>query len=530
MTSFRYPYRFGPFNFGASGPPTPPAPTIINAVRYWFKSTEGVFNTGTTPATNGQTVQNWRSEYGSYLKTATQATSGLRPTYNTVPDRLTANGVDTRMQPANSYVPTYLTAQEMPDAEGAEPGEGFTCTGACYIPSSTTVPAYNDCFAVANFGAADLSVPAGDRTPSIVFVSKDGATKLGEIILSKTSFPSWESLQGIAYHEATEQLYVTSGTEDLVRVFDIDSDGTVAADSWASTDPNGLCIDQDTDQVYVITADGVMNRYNLDGTGATARATLTRTGSGVIDHLAFDAQKQAIYASWGGASAEGQIAQYFLFSNTWLSSGNDTLLTGAYSIEGIVHIDGVLYTFCDGYYHVTANGNELRTYTWGGASDRVLVEFNAFMTVRLTGAPSTTSAFWVHGEPLANPGFGIFASLSTTTELRIYINGAAGTTQRITTTVACADLTTVSVIRFYFNLDTNIARVYQNGVQIGSDIDCSIVTSAINFSNPTLFNGDVSVSNRCIPGEIRELVMCAGSLSTEDAATITTELMTNAGL
>lgn len=60
----------------------PFSPSDIAGLQLWLKADGNVYNTGTTQATNGQTVQTWADASGN-ARDATQATSGSRPTFIT---------------------------------------------------------------------------------------------------------------------------------------------------------------------------------------------------------------------------------------------------------------------------------------------------------------------------------------------------------------------------------------------------------------------------------------------------------------
>lgn len=65
--------------------PAPPNPAAIFGANLvaWYSADLGVFSdAGTTPATNGQTVQQWNDQSGNGYH-LTQATAGLRPSLNT---------------------------------------------------------------------------------------------------------------------------------------------------------------------------------------------------------------------------------------------------------------------------------------------------------------------------------------------------------------------------------------------------------------------------------------------------------------
>lgn len=65
---------------GASGVDSP---DDVSGLLVWFKADSGVFSdAGSTPATNGDTVQQWNDQSGNAIHSS-QATSGSRPTYRT---------------------------------------------------------------------------------------------------------------------------------------------------------------------------------------------------------------------------------------------------------------------------------------------------------------------------------------------------------------------------------------------------------------------------------------------------------------
>ncbi len=61
---------------------TPFSPSDIPGLMLWLKADGSVYNTGTTQATDGQTVETWVDASGS-ANSATQAVLGLKPTFQT---------------------------------------------------------------------------------------------------------------------------------------------------------------------------------------------------------------------------------------------------------------------------------------------------------------------------------------------------------------------------------------------------------------------------------------------------------------
>jgi hypothetical protein len=67
----------------AMGPGSPDSPDDVSGLLVWFKADSSVFSdAGSTPATNGGTVEQWNDQSGNAVH-ASQATSGSRPTYRT---------------------------------------------------------------------------------------------------------------------------------------------------------------------------------------------------------------------------------------------------------------------------------------------------------------------------------------------------------------------------------------------------------------------------------------------------------------
>jgi len=68
--------------FGVENARADCSPSDISGLTLWFDASQGVTSDGTTPATDGDTVQQWNDQSATGAN-ATQATEGSRPTYKT---------------------------------------------------------------------------------------------------------------------------------------------------------------------------------------------------------------------------------------------------------------------------------------------------------------------------------------------------------------------------------------------------------------------------------------------------------------
>jgi len=511
---------------GGSPGPEPFDFRLLPGARYWLDtSVEAYSDAGVTAVTNGQLVHDWVSQCGSFNRRFRQATSAQRPTFAsgslaTITGDGAASGDRDTLPTSGGYILDMIAQTDLPDASGGQVGKGFTCTGLCYIETCTTVPAYSDCFAVANDGRGTSGDP---HEPSIVIIRRTDKAKVGEIVMDTSVFSSMGSLQGIAWEPVAEQFYIVSLAESLVRVFDVDSDGTSNASSWSvPADTNGLCIDPVAEKLYTLNLSGALSSYNYDGTGVTALAAMT--GRAVVDHLTYVAG--TIYATVGSNGSRGGIVRYNVAANTWAPTSNDSVLTEALAVEGIVLLDDRLYVANDGFFHATGTmKNEILEYDWPGmVGDAEYTHIEMFFRGNLSGTTLPTVGYiFASGAPLVDPGFGLALLQSNSTSLRLYVNTAAGSTERAIGTVTASDLTADSLIRVSINLADNVARIYQNGSQVGSDVDLSVCVGTLPLIDLSLFAAEA----RQVPWTCRgkAFALHVGVMTSEEIAATEAQMM-----
>lgn len=148
-------------------------------------------------------------------------------------------------------IPTLMSEIPMPDVELGDPGKGFTCTGLTYDENE-------DIFYVGNIGKALPSTEGFKST--IVKLSKDGTTNLGEIKLYNT-FPEMSDIQGITVDKSDDTLWFCSFAENKIRHI------SEAGDDLSSIDiekPTSIAYDKRTDTLWVLTNSELIN-INKDG-------------------------------------------------------------------------------------------------------------------------------------------------------------------------------------------------------------------------------------------------------------------------
>lgn len=253
---------------------------------------------------------------------------------------------------------TAATSVNLPDGDGGDVGEGFTCTGLALDPNTSTLWVAND--------GRNID---GDTTylPSLVNIGLDG-TKLGEISLSAL-YPVMKSIQGLAVDPNDSSFWIASRDESLLRHVDA-AGANIASLSIAA--PNGLTLDTLRGQLWY-SASNATSAVRISKTSTTALQTIDmlRPGapaSGVspitIDHLHYDAARDWLWASWGDNGLPGWVTAHDI--TTGKLKYNAKLAT-AVAVEGIVLIGSTLYVTSDEYYHIVGSlKNRLYTFALSG--------------------------------------------------------------------------------------------------------------------------------------------------------------------
>lgn len=233
-----------------------------------------------------------------------------------------------------------VTAADIPDGSGATPGTGFTITGLTRASDGTW------------WGANEGQAEPGDSsyTPSLVHLSADFKTKIGEIILTKPI----RSLQGLAYNSSTGEIFVASLSEGLVRVYKGNGQYVRSIAPTAGTSVNGLAYDSTRDALIIGHENGNSLVRTIEWRSATTGAFIKSiTVANEPDHLFFDPDsgvQGALYYSYGdaGAGRIGYIDKVDVASGAVLGTYE---LPAADAIEGIYFIGSKLYVANDAYFH-----------------------------------------------------------------------------------------------------------------------------------------------------------------------------------
>lgn len=234
---------------------------------------------------------------------------------------------------------TMVKAVNIPDGLGALPGTGFTITGLTRAADGT--------WWAANEGQANAS--DSSYTPSLVHLSADMSTKLGEVAIGSKTI---RSLQGIAYDD--HKLYVASLSEGLIRVYS--DSGTyqrsIAPQSGGSV--NGVAYDTLLDAVIISHANGSPIVREIEWRDAATGAQIKKiTVANEPDQLFFDATSGPQGALWytygdAGPGRYGYVAKIDVATGQQVGA---YALPEADAIEGIVVDGGKMWIANDAYYH-----------------------------------------------------------------------------------------------------------------------------------------------------------------------------------
>jgi hypothetical protein len=369
--------------------------------------------------------------------TVAQSTSDNRPTASSGTVAFDgSNDSLSRTRLTGTLIATY----SLPDASGGDPGEGFTCTGLVRAPDGTW------------WCGNDGRNLDGDLTyaPSLVHMSADWSTKLGEILLAPL-YPGIESVQGVAYDTSDDTLWFSDLSGNLIR--HIQTDGTVLdSDDIAFTAPNGLAYDAARDMLYVGTTSGV-SRVTMAGAVDAAYDA----GASTWDQLWYDADLDLVYVSWGTNGSDGGLVVVDIDEDRIVAEYD---LPGFDAAEGI-HLDGrTLTTLNDGYFHGTPSGaNAVLVYDIQPGAARVVDIFGLFSVASTT----TTDSVICAGDPIGGPGWGLFAASNA--QLRVFANTAAGTTERVQIDCSVATLTAMQLVYVRIDTTNEAVTIWRNGVE-----------------------------------------------------------------
>ncbi len=361
-----------------------------------------------------------------------------------------------------------LTAQTLPDGAGSDLGKGITGTGLAY-------DATNDSFWIANHGQAQASDP---YTPSVMNVSKDGATKISELVFT-TQFPAMQSIQGIAVDTSDNTLWIASKVENLIRhVSKTGADlGAIAVDA----NPNGLAYDGSNDTLLVLYDNAQVKRYDASS-GAYIETVVTLSIPN-IDHLYLDEVNNILWVSRGINGESSGVVAYNIDNGV---TSNQISLPNSTEIEGI-YLDGSrLFVMNNGYFH-SGTLNQLQNYPFDNSgiistvkSAYSAMQFNFVLKIGAIDAASET--ILALGDPLTGRGFAIYLVGGTNNKIRMMINDGASPIEAVD--IACsAALTSYSTIMIRVDFASRAVSLYQNGVYQGAGSYSSAIDNSILYNN-----------------------------------------------
>ena len=239
-------------------------------------------------------------------------------------------------------------SQQVPDAQGATPGTGFSTTGLTRAPDGT--------WWVANHGLSNLA----DQTyePSLVHLSADFKTKLGEFSLIGSAVGKVKSIQGVAYDTTDNAVWVGSQSENLL--YEISTTGQILK-KMAVPYANGVAYDSRYNALWVCSSHNSVVVLVSADTGKTVN-TLT-LGRSDPDHLFVDTANDLLYYSYGDTGRAGYVAVVKISTGKELGVYK---LTEADAIEGIYLSGDLLYTANNAYYHdAPSHTNAILTFDVG---------------------------------------------------------------------------------------------------------------------------------------------------------------------
>lgn len=393
-----------------------------------------------------------------------------------------------------------------PNAAGGATDEGFTNTGLA-------LDVKRDVWVVGNDGRTDNLADPQDC--SIVIVSLDLTTNIKEY---QFSFSSTTSIQGTAYDNTTDTYwFITQGATYQAMQLDPDytPDGTdddaIVNSFTADTNANGIAVNQNTGNIYILTTNGVVKEYEQDGTFVqTISSGFTGTG---VDMLFYDPTYNMLYYTYGNSGSTGYMKAYSLDLNTFSSAIE---LTDVKAVEG-VHIDftnNKLYVGDDGYFHNGGSDNNvLIEYDWNAS--RVITQlYKAYTELELSfvgkllSDTSDTEVIFVTSDPVHGYGLGIYKQGNTTDGIRVGVNDGSNGFESVDLELGTA-WTTESIITLRLDIANKTATLYQGGVQQDTGSWTSDFTSLVYTTSFGIGDNYNGADDRALNFELKEMYLAA---------------------
>ncbi|MEM1104404.1 MAG: hypothetical protein AAGH48_09880 [Pseudomonadota bacterium] len=389
---------------------------------------------------------------GPFPRSAVQSNPSAQP--QSSGGVLLFDGTSDALNGGETATASFVGATDLPDAQGGDPGKGFTCTGLDRAPDGS--------WWAGNDGRDTISGGSGQQLPSLVRLSSDFQTKLAEIDLTAIA-PGASTVQGVAYDHSDDTLwFVTQGQNKVRNVTQAGVD-TGRELSFGFT-VNGLAYHPGADALWVHSAGGTNIRL-MSKAGAELR--LLGGFDADVDHLSFDNARQRLWTS-----RDPSIVSVWDVNDTLSAPFRvaDYSVPEADQIEGLALNGDKLFIANDAYFHGGSpplnrilEYDVTRIHQGSMLTDKTLL----FGVYDQPSAPSgPTRALVSFGDPTAQTGLGLFAPAGTT-NVRVMLNTAAGASELDIFDFA-ADATTTHLFAVEIDYAASTVEYFRNGAQVGS--------------------------------------------------------------
>ena len=358
----------------------------------------------------------------------------------------------------------FVSGQVLPDIPNAQPGVGFTCTGAEAAPDGTIWVAYH--------GLANSS----DVTwyTALVHLSADGSTLLDYISLYD-KISGIQSVQDIGFDTSDNTLWFTDVTHQKLQ--HITTTGTVLGDGiQLAYSPNGCSYDATRDALWVNRDSGATSPDIIECISCSTGTVLITQSVTLLnrDSMSYDNSTKMLMISAGANGFDGTVSIYNCASGVICLAGT-MLLPGFNAAEGIVWNGTTLRGFNDAYFHrdstpsPTPNLNRMLTYKVIPLASNVVQIWGVFQE---TAATTGTDALMTIGDPVtagsANVGVAVFTQSNTQYGVYSQTGGATNTTQDILAATTVPSLLSKHIVCAIIDQTNDLITLRVNGTQVST--------------------------------------------------------------
>ncbi len=366
----------------------------------------------------------------------------------------------------------HIRDHTLPDASGSDAGQGFSIAGLAYDTADGTWWAVN--------GGLNFDGSTADRQQSLVHLSSDFATNLGEIDLDAV-LPDLEandeSPQAVAIDNTNGYLWVGDPTARAIRCFDKATLTRLPAnDITRGFDIGSLCISADGSALWVMSrgnSDATIQKISTDGS-ATVSVDFTIDLDNRHDHLC--ESDGILYVSCGTNGSQAFVvaidpAQQIVLSRSMLPYPSGP--NGMVGIEGIqIGPGGNVFVSHNGYFHYGDPQNPEAPDQW--PRENIVAEYalptlasqDLDLFALVDASPNGADCAFQFGSPLD--------SVKTRPSLGLFLNGSLPAIQLRKNHSSGGDVANFihnfdGPVLIYVTLRGSTATFYINGVEAGSD-------------------------------------------------------------